>query len=177
VSGERARLSLILAADLGWGIGQGGQLPWRLPADLARFRALTMGKALIVGRRTYESIGRPLPGRRMIVLSRSADFLAPGCEVVPSLAAALDRAEGHADEVFVGGGAAVFAEALPRADRVYLTLVLGVFACDTRLAPIWPDPGRTWNIHTEELRAATDRDPHASVFLVADRAAGQACPV
>jgi dihydrofolate reductase len=177
MSPERQRLSLMLAADLGWGIGQAGALPWRLPADLARFREITLGKALIVGRRTYESIGRPLPGRRMIVLSRAADFSAPGCEVVGSLTAALERAEGHGDEVIVGGGAAVFAEALPRADRVYLTLVLGVFPCDTRLTPIWPGAGSEWNIHTKALLAATERDPHPSVFLVADRAEGPSCPV
>lgn len=177
MSAGRQRLALILAADLGWGIGQAGALPWRLPADLARFRAITMDKALLVGRRTWESIGRPLPGRRVIVISRTAGFSAPGCEVEGSLEAALARAEGHGDEVLVGGGAEVFAAALPRADRVYLTLVLGVFACDTRIAPIWPGAGNQWNIHTEALLPATDRDPHPSVFLVADRAAGATCPV
>ena len=177
MSAAAQRLSLILAADLGWGIGQGGTLPWRLPTDLARFRALTMDKVLIVGRRTYESIGRPLPGRRMMVLSRSAGFAAPGCEVFPSLDAALEGAAGHGDELFVGGGAALFAESLPRAHRVYLTMVLGLFACDTRLDPIWPGAGQSWKIHTKELLPATERDPHPSVFLVADRAAGPSCPV
>jgi dihydrofolate reductase len=129
----RPTLSLILACDLAWGIGKDGKIPWKCPADMARFKALTMGKPLIMGRRTYESIGRPLPGRRMVVLSRQLGYTAPGCEVAGSLAEALELLRG-AGEVFVGGGAAVYQEALPLASRVYLTLIYGQHGCDTS----WP---------------------------------------
>lgn len=128
-------VSLIAAMSPARVIGQGGGLPWRLPGELRRFRRLTMGKALVVGRRTYESIGRPLPGRRMVVLSRSPEFAPAGVQVFGGLDAALaalgDAGDaGDAGEVMIGGGAAVFAEALPRADRLLISVVHGDFAGD-----------------------------------------------
>ena len=103
-------------------IGRENRLPWRLPADLRRFKSVTMGKPVIMGRKTYESIGKPLPGRSNIVVTRDPDYRAPGCQVVHSLEQALEAGAGHA-EVMVIGGAKLYRQALGRAQRMYLTLV------------------------------------------------------
>jgi dihydrofolate reductase len=97
-------------------------MPWHLPDDLRRFKEVTMGKPVVMGRRTWESLRRPLPGRRNMVVSRDLSYTACGAEVCPSLDAALARAA-EAAEIFVIGGAALYAEALPRAARLYLTEV------------------------------------------------------
>ena len=111
-------------------IGRDNALPWRLPADLAHFKRVTMGHPVVMGRRTYESIGKPLPGRKNIVVTRNRDFVAPGCTVVPSLEAAW-RAAGDADEVCVIGGTSIFAAALPLADVIHLTEVQADVEGDT----------------------------------------------
>ena len=110
-------------------IGRDGGLPWHLPADLKRFRALTMGKPIVMGRRTHESIGRALPGRRNIVLSRKPGYQALDCEVFDSLHAALVALRDE-PEVMIVGGAALYAEALPLAHRLYLTDVDAELAGD-----------------------------------------------
>lgn len=123
-------LSCIVAVSENGIIGREGDLPWHLPEDLERFKSLTMGHPMVMGRRTYESIGRPLPGRKSVVLTRSDQFAPEGVTVVGSLDEALDACEGE-DEVFVIGGASLFAEALPRADRLYLTRVHATIEGDT----------------------------------------------
>ena len=123
-------IAIVAAMDRNRLIGDGDRLPWRLPADMRRFRALTMGKPIIMGRRTHESIGAVLPGRRNIVLSRDPAFRAPGCDVYPDLDAALADCD-DADEPMIIGGAQVYAEALPRTRRMYLTLLHGAFRGDT----------------------------------------------
>jgi dihydrofolate reductase len=110
-------------------IGIGNRLPWRLPEDLARFKRLTMGAPVIMGRKTRESIGRPLPGRRNIVVTRARDTSWEGCVVARSLDAALAAAN-DAAVAFVIGGAELYAQALPRADRLYLTLIDADYAGD-----------------------------------------------
>lgn len=120
VSLQRPRLSIIAAVARNRVIGKDNALPWRLPEDLRRFRALTIGHPIVMGRKTHESLGRALPQRRNIVISRKHDFSAAGCEVVPSLDAALQLCAA-ADDVFIIGGAALFAQALPLAKRLYLT--------------------------------------------------------
>ena len=130
-------VSLIVAMSENRVIGREGGIPWDLPADRRRFRELTTGHTLVMGRRTFESIGRPLPGRRTIVLSRTPGFTAPGCEVAPSLAAALALCAGE-EELFVCGGAGVYREAMALADRIYLTLVHREVAGDTFFPPV-PD--------------------------------------
>jgi len=124
------RLSLVAAIARNRVIGIGGRLPWHLPEDLRRFKRLTLGAPVIMGRRTHESIGRPLPGRRNIVVTRQSDARWPGCTVVPSLPAALAVAA-DAPEAFVIGGAALYAEALPDASRLYLTLIDAAYDGDT----------------------------------------------
>ena len=123
-------IAIIAAMDRNRLIGDGERLPWRLPADMRRFRALTMGKPIIMGRRTHESIGKALPGRRNIVLSRNPDYRAPGCVVVANLQQALDACD-VAQEAMVIGGAQLYSEALARAHRMYLTLLEGSFSGDT----------------------------------------------
>lgn len=123
-------LSCIVAMSENFVIGRDNDLPWHLPADLKRFKALTTGHSIIMGRKTYESIGRPLPRRTSVVLTRNHEFAEgldekAGVVVVGSLDEALERCQDYpgSDEAFVIGGHAVFAEALPRADRLYLTMV------------------------------------------------------
>ena len=131
------RLTLIVARARNGVIGRDGTLPWRLPEDLAFFKRTTMGHPIVMGRRTWESIGRPLPGRRSIVVSRQAGFAAAGAEVAASLDEALRLCAGSA-EVFVIGGAQFYAEALPRADRLIVTEIDADFEGDTH----WPPPDR-----------------------------------
>lgn len=109
-------------------IGDGNAIPWRLPSDFAHFKRMTLGKPLIMGRKTFESIGKPLPGRTNIVVSRQPGYQPEGVLVIPSLAAALDHAQAiaaadGAEEVMIGGGAQIYAEAMPMADRLYVTHV------------------------------------------------------
>lgn len=116
------RVSLIAAVARNGVIGRDNRLPWRLPADLQHFKRLTMGKPVIMGRRTWQSLGRPLPGRRNIIVTRDPALRAEGGVVTHSLAEAMEAASGS-DEVMIIGGAGLFAEILPRADRLYLTEV------------------------------------------------------
>jgi dihydrofolate reductase len=122
-------LALVVAMDRQGVIGKGGTLPWRLPADLKHFRAITWGKPLVMGRKTHESIGRPLPGRKNIVVSRDPGYSSPGCSVVHSIEQALAHTQSAA-EVMIIGGAALYAETLPRAQRIYLTEVHAEFDGD-----------------------------------------------
>jgi dihydrofolate reductase len=143
---SRPLVSIIVAVAENGVIGRAGQLAVRIPADLARLKRLTMGHHLIMGRRTFESIGRPLPGRTTIVLTRNPAYAAVGCAVSHDLEAAIRVAALAGDrEVFVLGGAEVYAAALPLADRLYLTRVHASLEGDTRFPPLpggWRD---TWS--------------------------------
>ena len=125
-------ISLIVAVAENGVIGRNGDLPWRIPADLKFFKETTMGKPIVMGRKTWQSIGRPLPGRDNIVVTRDKDFSAPGATVVVGLEAAITAA-GDASEVMIIGGAQIYAEALSRAARVYLTEVHASPAGDIHL--------------------------------------------
>ncbi len=118
----RVPLSLVVALDRERVIGRDGSLPWHLPNDLRRFRAITMGKPIVMGRRTHASIGRPLPGRRNIVLTTREDYAAPGCERFASLEEALATVEARVEAMIIGG-AALYRATLPHATRLYLTEV------------------------------------------------------
>ncbi len=162
------RLSLILAMAENRVIGRDGALPWRLPADLKHFKTLTLDHTIVMGRKTWESIGRPLPRRRSIVLTRDPAYHAKGAEMASSLDQALGLAAGD-DEVFVIGGAAVFAEALPRAGRVYLTRVHAELEGDVMCSPL--DDG-SWELTGEERREADDRHAYPFTFQVWERREG-----
>ena len=146
-------------------IGEGDRLPWRLPADLRRFKKITMGKPVVMGRRTHDSIGRPLPGRRNLVLSRNPRYRAEGCEVVADLASALEICN-EADEVMIIGGAQIYAQALPLTGRMHLTLIDAVFSGDT-----WfPDyDEREWREAFREDHAAGEESPFAFSFVDLER--------
>ena len=124
------RIHLVVAMDEGGLIGRDGQLPWRLPEDLKHFRRVTLGKTLVMGRKTFASMGKPLDQRDNRVLSRDPGFTAAGCRVFADLDAAL--LEPVSEEVMVIGGAQLYAQALPRAQRLYLTRVHARLAGDTR---------------------------------------------
>ncbi len=131
------RISLIVAVAKNGVIGRRGELPWRLSADLRRFKELTMDHAILMGRKTYESIGRPLPGRRMIVITRQSDFRANGAEVAAGLDEAFRlAADRDESECFVIGGAEIYSQARPRADRVYLTRVHAAVDGDAYFPPL-----------------------------------------
>jgi dihydrofolate reductase len=146
-------IAIVAAMDRQRLIGNGDRLPWRLPADMRRFRALTMGKPVIMGRRTHASIGKALPGRRNIVLSRNPAYRAPGCEVVTDLEQGL-LCCADAPELMVIGGAQLYGEALPRAQRMYLTLLDGSFEGDTWFPEYDHDQWR--EIHRENFSAGAD---------------------
>lgn len=123
MSSERLPLSLVVAVGRNGVIGREGKLPWHIPEDLKHFREITTGHAVVMGRKTYESIGRPLPKRRNIVISRTPGLTLPGCEVAPSLEDAIAMARKTDPEPMVIGGGEVFRQALPLATRIYLTEV------------------------------------------------------
>jgi len=125
-------ISLVVAASTNNVIGAKGELPWRLSGDLQRFKALTMGKPIVMGRLTYESIGHALPGRQNIVITRQPDYEAEGCDVVRSVDAAI-RTAGDAEEIMVIGGSHIYQAFLPVADRIYLTRVQAEVTGDTYL--------------------------------------------
>jgi dihydrofolate reductase len=156
-----ALVSIIVATDEQGGIGRDGELPWRLPEDLKRFKALTLGKPVVMGRKTWDSIGKPLPGRQNIVVTRQPGLLIPGATVVDSLQAAF-AAAGEAAEICVIGGAEIYRLALPYASLVHLTRVHATVKADTQFPPL---DGALWEEVAREDRPADDRHPYAYSFV------------
>lgn len=118
------KISIVVAIAENGAIGIENRLPWRLSSDLKNFKKLTSGHAILMGRKTYESIGKPLPKRRNLVISRDPTYSAEGCEVFQSIEAAIEAAQAQAEtEVFVIGGAQIYRQILPKADKIYLTKV------------------------------------------------------
>ena len=157
--------SLVVAMARNRVIGRDNRLPWRRPADLAYFKQVTAGHPVVMGRRNYESIGKPLPGRLNIVVSRDPAFRAPGCTVVASLDEAW-QAAGDAPEVSVIGGTSIFAEALATADRIHLTEVDADVPGDT-----WfPEFDRTeWREREVARHPADERHAYPFRIVVLDR--------
>lgn len=161
------RIAFVVAYSRGRVIGNDGALPpWRLPADMRRVRQLTMGKPLIMGRRTYDSIGRPLEGRTSIVLTRDRSFRPEGVLVARDHEEALALA-GKAEEVIVFGGTEVFRQFLPRADRLYITEIDADFEGDRTFPDVDP---REWREVEREEFEPTERNPYRYRFLTLDRA-------
>jgi dihydrofolate reductase len=159
------KISIIVAMAANRVIGHENRLPWHLPADLAHFKTITMGKPILMGRKTWESIGRPLPGRTSIVITHDSTYQADGCVVVHSIEAALEAAQGH-DEVMVIGGAELYRQVLPRADTLYLTRVEGDFEGDT----LFPELDATgWNEVANESHTADERNPCPYRFITLER--------
>ena len=157
---KRPQLSLIAALAANGTIGRDNAMPWHLPEDLKRFRALTTGHPIIMGRKTWDSLGRPLPGRTSIVVSRQTGLVIPGAMVVPSLDAAIDAAavaEGG-EHAFVIGGAQLYAQALPRVDRLLLTELEDAFDGDTAFPAFnrsdWIETAREAGVSAAGLRYA-----------------------
>jgi len=154
-------ITLIVAVADSGVIGRNNALPWHLPEDLKRFKRLTMGKPIVMGRKTFESIGKPLPGRTNIVITRDANYHREGVTVVHGVDGAL-RAAASVTEIMVIGGADLFKLFLPRATRVQLTRVHGDVAGDI----LWPPLDATWRIVAREPHAADERHAYAMTFEV-----------
>ena len=165
------RIALIVAVADNGVIGRDGQLPWRMSSDLKRFRALTMGKPIVMGRKTWESLAKPLAGRDNIVVTRDPGFVAAGGQIASSLDEALEIAQARAgargvDEIMVIGGAEIYRLALPMASRVYLSRVHATPAGDAVFADL--DPSR-WHEVDRAAGLAGARDDYMATFLVFDR--------
>lgn len=160
----RPLVTLIVAVATNGVIGRDNALVWRLRSDLRRFRALTMGKPVVIGRKTWDSIGRPLPGRRVIVMTRDPAWEAPGTERAASWDDALRLADA-ADEVMVAGGAEIYALALPQADRIHLTAVDASPEGDARFPAIPPD----FREVSAEAHPAGPEDEHPFRFVTLAR--------
>ena len=165
------RIALVVAAADNGVIGRAGQLPWRMPSDLKHFRAVTLGKPMVMGRKTFESIGRPLDGRDSIVVTRRSGYQPAGVHVASSLEAALAlgrtlAAQRGAEEITVVGGEEIFRLAIDLADRIYLTRVHGAPAGDTHFAA--PDPV-VWRETAREPMVQSPRDDYPADFIVLDR--------
>jgi dihydrofolate reductase len=158
-------ISLIVAASTNNVIGVQGELPWRLSGDLKRFKAITMGKPIVMGRLTYESIGRALPGRQNIVITRQPQYDADGCDVVPSVAAAIEIA-GDAEEIMIIGGSHIYTAFLPIADRIYLTRVQAQVEGDTHIPDLVADE---WCEISREEIVADESNDFDVVFSVLER--------
>lgn len=138
-------ISLMVAHDPNRVIGKDNQLPWHIPEDLAYFKKHTVGKGIVMGRNTFESIGRPLPKRRNIIVTRNTGYKAEGADVVHTLDQAIRLAEEVHEEVMIIGGAEVFQTVLPKADRLYITLIKTEFEGDT----FFPEYGPEWQVVSE----------------------------
>ncbi|WP_192180901.1 dihydrofolate reductase [Mesorhizobium amorphae] len=153
-------------------IGRDGGLPWRLSTDLKRFKADTMGKPIIMGRKTFEGIGRPLPGRLNIVVTRDKAWRAEGVETANSLDEAIKlatvrgRCMAGADEICVVGGGEIYAQALPLADRLHVTHVLASVDGDAHFPLIGPE---TWRVVSADDIPAGEKDSHATRYTVYER--------
>ena len=158
-------ISLVVAVAENGVIGRENALPWRLSADLRRFKELTMGHTVIMGRKTFESIGKGLTGRRNLVVSRNPEFRPEGATRVPSLEAAFETA-GPTGEVFVIGGSDIYRQALPLAEKIFLTLVHAAPEGDAHF-PL-PDSAQ-WALVSTELHGADDKNEFSSEFRVYTR--------
>jgi dihydrofolate reductase len=157
-------ISLLVAHDPNRVIGVNNELPWHIPEDLAYFKKMSMGKAMIMGRKTYESIGRPLPGRLSIIVTRNKEYKAEGTVVVHDLKDAIARAEEFAEEVMIIGGAEIFREAFDIANRLYITCIQKNFKGDT----FFPTYGPEWKlVSASEEYLTKDGIPYS--FLIYER--------
>lgn len=164
-TGMKPRVSLLVAMVKNRVIGNNNTLPWHLPADLKRFKALTMGHHIVMGRKTYESIGKPLPGRTSVVVTRNAHFAQPGVVVAHSLETAISAC-GNDEEIFVIGGAEIYRQAIAFADRIYLTEIDADITGDAHFPEF--DPG-LWQETGRVNHAPDEKNLYPYHFVVYDR--------
>ena len=168
------KVSIIVAVADNGVIGRNGALPWRISADLKRFKALTMGHHLVMGRKTFESIGRALPGRKTIIVTRNRDLAIPDVVSAGSVESALLLAQDD-DEIFIAGGAEIYEQSLHRADRIYLTRVHGEPQGDV-LFPEFDDVNE-WRLADSEHFEADEKNEYPYSFLTYERIGSEAHPV
>lgn len=159
-------ISIVVAMDKNKVIGKDNQLPWHLPADLAFFKKITMGKAIVMGRKTYESIGKPLPGRQNIILTRNKDYAALGCTVIHSVDDIFALEQKETNEICVIGGAEIFKEVLAVADRLYITMIDNEFSGDTYFPPY---DETDWALITREKGPKDEKNPYDYYFTVYEK--------
>ncbi|MDP1537456.1 MAG: dihydrofolate reductase [Burkholderiales bacterium] len=162
---SKSRLSLIVAMAKNRVIGADGKIPWHLPNELQLFKSVTMGHHIIMGRKTWESINRLLPGRTTVIVTRQHDFKVPGALVVHTLEQAIAQCAGDS-EVFIIGGGELYRAAMPLADRIYLTVVDAEPVGDTRMPEF--DPTQ-WRVHSTQNYDKDDRHAHDYRFEIHDR--------
>lgn len=164
-------IAMMMAMDKNKLIGSEGGLPWRIPGELAYFKRVTMGKPVIMGRKTFDSIGKPLPGRANIVVTRNAAWTAEGVTVVSSLEDALAAGqaaliEQPAEEMFIIGGASLCSAAMPKTDRLYLTVVDKAYTGDTWLDSFeWSD----WQVASENVQSLEDTGGLPVTYFVLEK--------
>ncbi|MEO8104697.1 MAG: type 3 dihydrofolate reductase [Betaproteobacteria bacterium] len=158
-------VNLIVAMAGNRVIGHDNKMPWHLPADFAWFRKATLGHPVVMGRKTFESIGKPLPGRRNLVVSRNPEWQAAGCDAFTSIHAALASC-GPAEQVFVIGGASLYSETIDIADRLYLTEIDATPAGDTYFPALNP---QQWREQSREHHDADGKNAHAMDFVILER--------
>jgi len=159
-------ISFVVAMDVNRVIGKDNQLPWHLPEDLKFFKRVTMGQPIAMGRKTHESIGRVLPGRQNIIITRQNDYQAEGCTVFYSVKDFVDFFLKQEEEVFVIGGAEIFKEAFPFADRLYITLINEEFEGDT----YFPEYNKhEWKLRSCDKGVKDEKNPYDYEFLIYDR--------
>lgn len=159
------KLSIIVAMDKNRVIGRNEDLPWRLSADLQKFKKVTMGKPIVMGRKTHESIGRPLPGRENIILTRDPHYSSEGCTVLNSIDAILEHCRDE-EEIMITGGAEIYRMLMDRVHRIYLTEVHAEVEGDTWFPPINLDE---WELVEREDYQADEKNEYDFSFLVLDR--------
>ncbi|MCU7842584.1 MAG: type 3 dihydrofolate reductase [Candidatus Thiodiazotropha sp. (ex Monitilora ramsayi)] len=162
---DAPKISLIVAMDKNGVIGRDNRLPWRLPADLSHFKQVTMGKPIVMGRKTWESLPGVLPGRKHIVITRDQAYRAESCTVVHSAEEAIAEA-GNVAEIMIVGGGAIYKELLPKADRLYLTLVDVEVDGDAYFPQIDWD---AWREMSRDSHPADEKNPYAYTFLELER--------
>jgi dihydrofolate reductase len=159
-------ISFIVAMDKNRLIGKGNHLPWHLPADLAFFKRVTMGKSIIMGRKTHESIGKVLPGRENVILSRDEDYFVEGCTIINSTNGIKKIEQNKNKELFIIGGSEIFKETFKLVDRLYITLIDEEFDGDT----YFPEFGENeWTLVSKEKGIKDEKNPYDYYFIVYDK--------
>ena len=159
-------ISLIVVADIQNAIGLKNQLLCHLPADLKYFKATTLGHHVVMGRKTYESIGRPLPNRTNVVVSNNADLKIDGCVTATSIEQAIQIAENSNEtELFITGGGTIYKQAMALADKIYLTRIFHQFEADTH----FPSLGNEWKLTVDDRHPADEKNPYEYSFQVYEK--------